>query len=123
MNSMRKFAMWLVAAVRGIAALTTRVSRTAADDAIHGDAAARFNKGTDCGCFNLEVERSSGWGHHNTWGNTHKISDFAGLDANIAAAQDSPVHFELRRDAGVMNFDGRFHNGEGSGKFTFVSSD
>src|SRR5580692_4083081 len=122
-NPMRKFTLWLAAAILMTGILTTRVSSSAADDTIHGDWSARFNSGASCGCFDLEVERSSGWGHHSTWGNTHKISDFAGLDANIASAKDSPVHFELHRDAGIMNFDGRFHNGEGSGKFTFVSSD
>src|SRR5580704_16696338 len=120
-SSMHKFTLWLAAAILMTAALTARMPRTAADDSIHGDWSAKFNEGSTCGCFNLEVERSS-WGHHNTWGNTHKISDFVGLDANFATAKDSPVHFEMRRDAGIMNFDGRFHNGEGKGKFSFAAN-
>src|SRR5580704_9023686 len=121
-SSMHKFILWLAAALLMTAVLTARMPRTAADDSIHGDWSARFNEGSACGCFNLEVERSSSWGHHNSWGNTHKISDFVGLDANIATAKDTPVHFELRRDAGIMSFDGRFRDGYGSGKFSFASS-
>ena len=117
---MRKFTMWLAAAIL-MTGILTRVSRSAADGPIVGDWSAKFMSHGDTACLDLEVQRSS-WGHHNTWGNTHKISDFVGLDANIATAKDSPAHFELRRDAGVMSFDGRFHNGEGSGKFTFASS-
>src|SRR5580704_19055883 len=120
-NSMRKFTMWLAAAILMTGILTTRGARSAADETIHGDWSAKFISRCDTACIDLEVERSS-WGHHNTWGNTHKISDFVGLGANIATAKDSPVHFELRRDAGIMNFDGRFHDGEGSGKFSFVAS-
>src|SRR5208282_6339201 len=120
-KSMRKFMLWLAAAALMTGILTTRVSRSAADDTIHGDWSAKFVSGSNPGCLDLEVERSS-WGHHQSWGNTHKISDFYGLDASLATAKDSPVHFELRRDAGIMNFDGRFHNGEGSGKFSFAAS-
>src|SRR3984957_21191759 len=86
-RSMQKFTLWLAAALLMTGVLTTRVSRSADDGPIQGEWSAKFNAGAGCGCFNLEVERSSGWGHHSTWGNTHKIADFVGLDANIATAK------------------------------------
>ena len=118
---MRKFMMGLGVVMLMTAVLTMRPLRSRADDSIQGDWHARFISETNCVCIDLEVERSS-WGHRSNWGNTHKISDFSGLDANIATAKDSPVHFELRRDAGIMSFDGRFHDGQGSGKFSFSAS-
>jgi hypothetical protein len=120
-KSMHKFTLWLAAAILMTGVLTARVSRSAADGPIQGDWSAKFMSGGETACIDLEVERSS-WGHRNTWGNTHKISDFVGLDANLATAKDTAVHFELRRDAGIMNFGGRFHDGEGRGKFSFAAS-
>ena len=119
--SMRKSMMTLGVVMLFAAALTIHPRRGFADDSIRGDWRAKFMSGKDCACFDLEVQRSS-WGHRQTWGNTHKISEFAGLDSSIATAKDAAVHFELRRDAGIISFDGRFHDGEGSGKFTFASS-
>ncbi len=118
---MHKFTMWLAAAILMTGILTTRVSRSADDGPIVGDWSAKIMSGCETACIDLEVQRSS-WGHHNTWGNTHKLTDFVGLDASLANAKDSAVHFELRRDAGIMSFDGRFHSGEGSGKFSFAAS-
>jgi hypothetical protein len=120
-TSMRKFTMWLAAAVLMTGILTTRVSRSAADGPIRGEWSAKFVRGGEAACIDLEVERSS-WGHHQRWGNTHKISDFYGLDGNLVTAKDAPVDFELRRDAGIMSFDGRFHDGQGQGKFSFAAS-
>ena len=119
--SMRKFMMGLGVVMLMTAVLTMRPLRSRADDSIQGDWSAKFMSRGDTACIDLEVERSS-WGHHNTWGNTHKISDFVGLDATLATAKDAAVHFELRRDAGIMSFDGRFHDGEGKGKFSFAPS-
>src|SRR5271163_128791 len=53
-----------------------------------GEEQAKIMSGCETACIDLEVQRSS-WGHHNTWGNTHKLSDFVGLDASLATAKDS----------------------------------
>ena len=81
---MRKFTMWLAAAILLAGILTTRVSRSAADGPIQGDWSAKVLSRGETACMDLELERST-WGHHQTWGNTHKISDFYGLDANLAS--------------------------------------
>jgi hypothetical protein len=120
-RSMRRFMMGLGIAMLMAAVLTMRPLRSRADDSIQGDWSARLTTTSEGPCVQLELDRSS-WGHHNRWGNSHKLSDFTGLDASLATAKDSQVHFEMRRDAGTISFDGRFSGAEGHGKFTFASS-
>ncbi|HYL62211.1 MAG TPA: hypothetical protein VE077_06275, partial [Candidatus Methylomirabilis sp.] len=118
---MRKFMMGLGVALLMAAVLTMRPLRSRADDTIQGDWSARFTTTSEGPCVQLELERSS-WGHHSRWGDSHKLADFTGLDASLATATSSPAHFEMRRDAGTISFDGRFNGGEGRGKFTFAAS-
>ena len=56
-----------------------------------------------------------------TWGNDMDVSALTGLTmAQITSANASPVSFDLRRDAGVIHFDGTFRNGIGAGQFAFT---
>jgi hypothetical protein len=57
---------------------------------------------------------------HNQNGHTWKVSEFTGLtDAQIQASTQTPVAFSVRREAGVVNFEGTFKEGYGGGQFTF----
>lgn len=61
---------------------------------------------------------------HSNWGQDFKIAAFEGLSrAQITSASDAPVKFALRRDAGLISFDGSFRDGEGAGHFTFTPND
>lgn len=56
--------------------------------------------------------------HH---GETMAVSDFAGLsDSLIRSSTQTPVSFELRREAGTVAFEGTFKDGFGAGQFTFT---
>ena len=60
-------------------------------------------------------------GHFHQNGMTHKLSGFTNLAAaQIDAATMTPVSFEMRREAGVVAYEGTFRNGKGAGQFTFT---
>lgn len=67
--------------------------------------------------MNIDSGRSGGW---DNWGQSMPLSAFTGLPQNLDPRQD--VRFELRREAGVVSFDGRFENGRGVGTMTFVAN-
>jgi hypothetical protein len=57
-----------------------------------------------------------------TWGNTMDVAALSGLsNAQITSANATPVSFDLRRDAGVIHFEGTFRGGDGAGQFDFAS--
>jgi hypothetical protein len=47
-----------------------------------------------------------------------KVSELSGLEANDSR-WSGPARFELRRDAGVLRFEGRFEDGWGEGTYRF----
>ena len=59
---------------------------------------------------------------HSAWGQSLRRSDLPVSDAQINAATETPVHFTLDRDAGVIDFTGSFESGEGVGRFVFTPS-
>lgn len=65
--------------------------------------------------MNVDTGRNGGW---NNWGQSMPLSAFTGLPQNLNPRQG--VRFELRRDAGVVSFDGRFENERGVGTMTFT---
>ncbi|MDQ3171057.1 MAG: hypothetical protein M3Q55_13045 [Acidobacteriota bacterium] len=54
------------------------------------------------------------------WGQSVRVSELVNLPANLDAEQD--VKFELRRDAGVVAFDGHFERGRGVGHLAFTAN-
>jgi len=52
----------------------------------------------------------------NMFGSTLKVGEIPGLPATSA----TPIHFQLRREAGTISFEGTFKNGDGGGQFTFA---
>lgn len=61
--------------------------------------------------------------NHN-FGNTMNVADFTGLsDAVMRSGVQTPVNFQLKREAGTISFDGTFRSGDGAGQWTFVASD
>ena len=70
------------------------------------------------GKINIQFEiRGSGNGHHST-GESFDYADLNGLSA--AQTQNGRVSFQLARDAGTIQCEGNFVNGNGSGTFTFT---
>ena len=53
---------------------------------------------------------------HNNWGESLRRSELPLSDAQINASTETPVHFALNRDAGVIDFNGTFESGEGVGR-------
>lgn len=66
------------------------------------------------------VHLNSSRNNYNNWGMTFEASEFAGLDrAAMQSEVATPVHFQLKRDAGTMTFEGTFRRGFGAGQLTF----
>ncbi len=58
--------------------------------------------------------------HHQN-GHGWQIADLAGLaEAQVRAATQTPVAFNVRREAGTIAFEGTFKDGYGGGQFTFT---
>jgi hypothetical protein len=56
-------------------------------------------------------------------GNTMALSKFSGLTAaQVGSASTTPVRFTMNREAGNIEFEGSFRNGNGAGQFTFTSN-
>jgi len=56
-----------------------------------------------------------------SWGHTMALAAITGLSAaQIASTSATPVSFDLRRDAGVIHFEGTFRNGDGAGQYDFT---
>src|SRR5687767_12252414 len=69
------------------------------------------------GRIHLNINR----GKFQNMGNNFNLSAFTGLSqAQIDSATQVPVQFEMRREAGLVSFDGLFKNGDGAGHFTFT---
>lgn len=68
------------------------------------------------GRIQLNITRRKNW----NMGNTFSLSRFQGLSsAQINAAAQTPVQFQLRSEAGTVDFEGVFRGGDGAGHFTF----
>lgn len=86
--------------------------------AIHGSWTASTET-AKAGRIHVNISRGN-WQHY---GNTMKLADFRGLsDAQIQSGVQTPVQFQLAREAGTLQFEGVFRNGDGAGQFTFQSN-
>src|SRR5439155_20619156 len=57
-------------------------------------------------------------------GSQFDLSEFAGLTrAQIESPTQVQVRFELRREAGTLEFEGTFRNGDGAGEFAFTPNE
>ena len=64
----------------------------------------------------LDISR----GNSNHWGETIDLAAFSGLTAAaMNGSSETPVKFELVRDAGTIHFTGTFVDGDGVGRLTF----
>lgn len=99
-----------------LATLTLFVSLFAnAAFALDGAWTATLNDDRDHINFNLTT------GHGNNMGITMTVASLTSLTpSQINAATMTAVNFDLRREAGMISFEGTFRNGKGAGQFTFA---
>ncbi len=83
------------------------------------DGADRCGLKDDGLCLQLTLRLGSRL-NRSTWGFPVSVDDFSGLAARADDYSAPEVHFELRRDAGIVTFEGRFDEGDGRGDFSFV---
>lgn len=71
------------------------------------------------GRIHLNINRRKNW----NMGSTFSLSRLQGLTAaQIHAAAQTPVQFQMRAEAGTVGFEGVFKNGDGAGQFTFAAN-
>lgn len=88
----------------------------AAHAEVRGSWTAEMEEG---GTLHVNMSQRRGWMN----GHTFTLAELPGLiAAQIQAAAQTPVQFQLRRDAGVVAFDGVFKNGNGAGQFSFTAN-
>jgi hypothetical protein len=70
--------------------------------------------------LSISYGRNNHTGFHANDGKRLQISDLPGLSpAAVASSSQTPVAFELQREAGRVRFEGTFRDGKGSGHFEF----
>ena len=88
--------------------------------AAYGEVRGSWTASTDDekdGRIHFNINRRKNWNS----GNTFSISRFTGLTAaQIHATAQTPVQFQMRSEAGNIDFDGFFRGGDGAGQFTFT---
>lgn len=89
----------------------------AAAQPIEGRWLLDFDRG---GRVELTLERRGG---HRSWNHSsdYRLEDFRGL-ARPEGTAETPVSFELVRDAGTFVFEGRLDQSGGSGRFSFAAN-
>src|SRR5436189_2985218 len=71
---------------------------------------------SDYNKLHLDISR----GNSMHWGSSIDLGAFSGLSAAaLGAKTETPVKFEMVRDAGTIHFTGTFSDGDGVGRFTF----
>ncbi len=71
----------------------------------------------ETGTLHVSMSQRRGWMN----GHTFTLAELPGLTAaQVSSASQTPVQFQLRRDAGVIAFDGVFKSGNGAGQFRFT---
>jgi len=81
---------------------------------IHGTWTIDHSWKTDSGYVQLNLRRP-----RNHFGQSFPIAALTGLNPTVVQSQGD-AHFELRREAGVVSFEGSFLHGEGAGHFVFT---
>lgn len=71
----------------------------------------------DAGKIQLNLERQTSRGGRNQHGNSYSVEDLQGLTRE--QARNGGVSFRLVREAGTVDFQGTFTNGNGAGTFRF----
>jgi hypothetical protein len=59
-------------------------------------------------------------GEHGEFGSSYAVNELSGLAAASIGAANASVSFQLRRDAGTLQFTGEFNKGLGHGEYTFT---
>src|SRR5205807_963669 len=68
------------------------------------------------GKLHLDISR----GNSMHWGQSMDLAAFSGLSSETMTTKaETPVKFEMVRDAGTIHFTGTFTDGDGVGRFTF----
>lgn len=68
--------------------------------------------------FSRETERNG----KNSFGSSFKFEEFQGLTKSDTLASNTKVSFRLNREAGIIECEGSFSNGNGSGTFRFTAN-
>jgi hypothetical protein len=71
------------------------------------------------GTVNLQMQRAM---KHSNMGSNFKLADLHGLDPAGLKGANTPVKFDLTRDAGTIAFTGTFNEGLGHGEFQFTAN-
>jgi hypothetical protein len=109
--------------IRSTAAHETMVSESisAAQDAITGEWIIETKPASDA--VYLTVQRGGKGEHfHSTSSFDIKQDSLKGLSQAMMQSNGSPVQFQIVRDAGTLNCEGWFKNGNGSGHFSFAAN-